>query len=986
MRPKRLEAITLATVLTAVALVGAVTSQTARSVGRSFPGFVIVEDGTPSVAMRSWLDIRFAAMERREVVEVVDQPPASIAEIYDYITSLPIGTPVRYTLRQPDGTTNDQTIDTQRFSTIDYAGAFGVHLVIGCALLLLGISALWRGQRGPVDLAVCSLGLTAGTYCLTGSEIPAASWIALLHVSAGILVPASILHLALLLPEKRLGKQPNLALATVYVPWVALVLVDRVYRWANSSPSPLEQQMGPIHGAALLILLVVSVHDLLSSTSPLVRRRASIAIFGSLAALLLPVLLSVGSISLETSFAQPGAGSVTVLIAPILLYAATRNDPFETDVALRRLATFTAVLSTALAVSAAAILVYRYAGPRSQALVPSPLVIASVTAVALGIFSLIRSRSHAILDRWFDSFEYDGEEALADLSDRLARAHGVASVIGEAEQLFADTFAPSAALVFLEQKGGRLWLQSSDAEKRTELHLPTNMRESLQQGDVLSRIESEALHHGTIPHVWRELGVDLLVPLRGSPLFGVLALGAKRSGNLYSAKDVRFLKAACNQFALGLTKALLFDQMEEDAGISAVLIRAQNEIAYSLNAPDILNRLCQITAAALEMECSHTLLWDTDQDAFVAVSSYGDTPEQAEELRIVRVPRDILGDLPERLESNDALLNRRDQARYHILADMFRYRQSSAIIMPLRREGELIGLHLAGCRNHSPALTPRHERIARGISHASSMALANACLMEELASASRVKSDFVASMSHELRTPLNHIIGYNDLMIDGAFGEISDEQIDTLQRVRRSSHNLLDLIEATLNLSRLDANKVAVDERDVTLRPLVEDLADRLNHSCKKPGVEVEWKIRPEVSTLRTDPVKLQMVLKNLVENGVKFTQRGRVVVEIRIRGDGVEFEVSDTGAGIPKDKRAAIFEPFRRVHDPTASPGVGLGLHIVRRLVDLMQGTITVESEVDLGSRFTVWLPFTPLPPEELARSSSQNRDPMIPLSPTVH
>jgi signal transduction histidine kinase len=103
------------------------------------------------------------------------------------------------------------------------------------------------------------------------------------------------------------------------------------------------------------------------------------------------------------------------------------------------------------------------------------------------------------------------------------------------------------------------------------------------------------------------------------------------------------------------------------------------------------------------------------------------------------------------------------------------------------------------------------------------------------------------------------------------------------------------------------------------------------------------------------------MVLKNLVENAVKFTAAGRVVTHIRQRGGGIEFEVSDTGAGIPKDQQTAIFEPFRRVHDPTATPGVGLGLHIVRRLVDLMKGTITVESEVDLGSCFRVWLPFDP-------------------------
>jgi len=166
----------------------------------------------------------------------------------------------------------------------------------------------------------------------------------------------------------------------------------------------------------------------------------------------------------------------------------------------------------------------------------------------------------------------------------------------------------------------------------------------------------------------------------------------------------------------------------------------------------------------------------------------------------------------------------------------------------------------------------------------------------------------------------------------------------------------------------------------------VSELADRLEHSCKKPGVEVEWKVHREVATLRTDPVKLQMILKNLVENAVKFTKRGRVVINVRVQGDGVEFAVSDSGAGIPKELQAAIFEPFRRVHDPNATPGVGLGLHIVRRLVDLMQGTISVASEVDLGSCFRVWLPFSPLSPGEKDGEGAQPRQPMISASPTVH
>ncbi len=986
MRTNRFRALALASALLTTALTGTLALHATRLVGGAFPGFVVVDPVDSSASAPSWLTVRAPGIAHRQVVGVVNLPFTSAAEIYEHVLAHPPEKAIRYRIRQPDGTTAEQTIRSRPFSEVDYAVLFGINLATGLTFLLVGIAALWRSPSAPTSLALYSLGLTAGAFSLTGYQVPVDLWIVRLHDLAGILVPASLLHLAVSLPSNRIIKRPTLAMTMVYAPWVLVALVDQLLLLGTPASSSLRDLTGLTHGIALAILLAVSTYDLCSSPSVIVRRRTAFTTIGVLAALGIPALIGSGRLPISLPFALDGLGSTVFLVPLVLGYAANVTEGFKIDNALRRIATFVAICATAVAGSAAANVAYQYAAPGDQALIPSPLVIASITAIALTLYSLTRSLFQSILNHWFDSSDYDRQEALTDLSDRLARAHGVASVIGEAEQLFAETFAPRATLMFLENKNGRMWRQSASLKERTELHLPNDMRERLERGEVLTRSGSPLDRGAALPDMWRELGIDLLVPLRGSPLFGVLALGPKRSGSIYTAKDVRFLKAACNQLALGMTKATLFDQMEEDAGISAVLIRAQNEIALSLNAPDILNRLCEITAAALEMECSHTLLWDPEQEAFVAVSSHGDTPEQAEELRIVRVPRHILGDLPNRLHSDDALLSPRDQARYHVLADMFRYRQSSVIIMPLRREGELIGLHLAGSRGDSPSLNSRHERIARGIGHASSMALANACLMEELASASRVKSDFVASMSHELRTPLNHIIGYNDLMIDGAFGDISEEQRDTLQRVRRSSHNLLDLIEATLNLSRLDANKIAVEEHDVTLQPLVADLADRLDHSCKKPGVEVEWKIRPGVSTLRTDPIKLQMVLKNLVENAVKFTEEGRVAIDIHLQGDGVEFEVSDTGAGIPKDKRAAIFEPFRRVHDPTAAPGVGLGLHIVRRLVDLMQGTITVESEVDLGSRFRIWLPFSPVLPDGMAHNPAQAREPAVPLSQTVH
>jgi len=991
---QRLRALAATTALLTACVLGAVVLSTTHIIGSVFPGFAIrVANPLPQV-LPSWLEIRASGIAHRQVLEVDGASFDSTRKIYDYVASSSAGTPIHYRFLRADGSFAEQDIPSRRVDGFDYTGLFGIYLVTAFAFLAVGIATLWRNPREPVSLALYSLGWTAGAFYLTDIPTGVPPVIGPLHDLVSILIPASILHLALVFPVNRLGRRPTLTLAAVYLAWVALAFAEHVVLPALAWPRVVSNFTGLIHAGAIALFLTMATYGSFASTRPNVRRRARIATLGSLFVLSLPALFRTAAPLLQLPAIVAASGTPTFLLPLFLAYASTEKDSFEFVLAPPRIAALLAFSMTVIAVSGLAILVPRSQLWQDYATLQAPLAVASLVATALILFGFLRAQFLRILDHRADPVEYDGEAALTEFSDRLARAHGVASVIGEGEILIGKIFTPLETMTFLDRNSGRLWLQFAGPGNRRELCLPKGMKERLETGEILTRYEWESRGDLPMPRVWRDLGVDVLLPLRAASVFGVLAVGRMHSGRRYGEKDLRFLKAACNQLTLGLTKATMFDQMEQDASISAALIRAQDDIATSLNSPDILNQLCQITAAALGLECSHTLLWDPEQYAFVAVSAYGDTREHAQELGLLHISKDMLDNLTERLKSEDAILCRGDQLRYHELAKMFSYRPSSVIIMPLRREGELIGLHLAGSRTACPALTPRHFRIARGIGHAASMALANACLMEELASASRIKSDFVASMSHELRTPLNHIIGYNDLLIDGAFGTISEEQTDTLQRVRRSSHNLLDLIEATLNLSRLDARKVGIDECDVDLPSLVADLADRLEHSCKKPEVAVEWKVRHHVTTLRTDPIKLQMVLKNLVENAVKFTERGRVVVDICRLDDGVQFEVSDTGAGIPKDLQTAIFEPFRRVHDPAAAPGAGLGLHIVRRLIDLLGGTITVASEVDLGSCFRVWLPFSAAPSGENPgnRSDSRrheggsNRALATPLSPTLH
>jgi signal transduction histidine kinase len=284
----------------------------------------------------------------------------------------------------------------------------------------------------------------------------------------------------------------------------------------------------------------------------------------------------------------------------------------------------------------------------------------------------------------------------------------------------------------------------------------------------------------------------------------------------------------------------------------------------------------------------------------------------------------------------------------------------TGLILRLRRGQELIGFQLCGYRERRE-FRPRDWRIAQGISQLASLALANARLLEELERANHIKEDFVGTMSHELRTPLHIILGYTQLLLEETFGPLSAKQTNILERVDKNARELLELITATLDLSRLQTQqRLPLAVQAVSVGQLWAELEGETRQLPRKPAVRLQWHLPPELPVLHTDPTKLKMVLKNLLSNALKFTEAGTVTMSAHRRDEGVEFWVKDTGIGIAPEQVAVIFEPFRQV-DSSATRrqgGVGLGLYIVRQLVEVLGGQITVESAEGRGSTFRVWVP----------------------------
>ena len=231
----------------------------------------------------------------------------------------------------------------------------------------------------------------------------------------------------------------------------------------------------------------------------------------------------------------------------------------------------------------------------------------------------------------------------------------------------------------------------------------------------------------------------------------------------------------------------------------------------------------------------------------------------------------------------------------------------------------------------------------------------------ELEKASRLKSEFLAAMSHELRTPLNVIIGYSSLMRERIYGDLTNAQDETLQKVYTTSQHLLALINDVLDLSKIEAGKMPLHIEEVQLRNLLNELSETIVPMVRKKHLQYDVEIDDAVPLIHTDRTKLKQILLNLLSNAIKFTSTGSVRVRSELApADRVRITVTDTGIGIKPEYLDVIFEDFRQLDQSHTREygGTGLGLSITKNLLALLGGTITVESKFGEGSRFTVELP----------------------------
>jgi signal transduction histidine kinase len=255
----------------------------------------------------------------------------------------------------------------------------------------------------------------------------------------------------------------------------------------------------------------------------------------------------------------------------------------------------------------------------------------------------------------------------------------------------------------------------------------------------------------------------------------------------------------------------------------------------------------------------------------------------------------------------------------------------------------------------------------RDLNSRAALAIENVRLLDEvqeksreLAEASQHKSQFLANMSHELRTPLNAILGYTELTIDGVYGTLPEKMRAILQRVESNGRHLLGLINAVLDLSKIEAGQLVLDVADYSLKDIVQTVHTAIEPLASEKNLALRTEVPADLPTGHGDERRLTQVLLNLVGNAIKFTDTGEVVVKATLNGGSFNVSVHDTGPGISAADQTKLFQEFQQADNSITrkNGGTGLGLAISKRIVEMHGGKIWVESQVGQGSTFAFSLP----------------------------
>jgi PAS domain S-box-containing protein len=508
-------------------------------------------------------------------------------------------------------------------------------------------------------------------------------------------------------------------------------------------------------------------------------------------------------------------------------------------------------------------------------------------------------------------------------------------------------------------------------------------RAPVQVADILDERELVAPQ---TRHILARLGFRSLLALplvREHRLLGGLVVWREERGH-FSSEIVNLLKTFAAESVLAIQNARLFREIEEKSreleNLSRnmeQLYRLSTALQEPLSLTEQLTRVLDAARHVVRLDRLYIWTLTPEADGLAIIAQAGFAERDWQELAHVTIPLREAGAVAAACREGTPLLftgetplppEYRLRPPYSALAGL---RVKSFLVVPMSARGRPVGVLAADNRVSRAPIPPNTGGLLQTFAAQAAVAVENARLFQEIQQksrelevASRHKSEFLANMSHELRTPLNAIIGYSEMLQEEAEELGADSIVPDLKKIHAAGRHLLELINAVLDLSKIEGGKMELYLEMFSVPTLIHDIAALIGPLAQKNANRLEFRCEEGAGTMRADLTKVRQALFNLLSNACKFTHHGLVsFAAARETTDGTDwitFRVSDTGIGMTPEQLGRLFQEFSQADTATTRHygGTGLGLALSRRLARMMGGDITVTSVPGRGSIFTMRLP----------------------------
>lgn len=428
----------------------------------------------------------------------------------------------------------------------------------------------------------------------------------------------------------------------------------------------------------------------------------------------------------------------------------------------------------------------------------------------------------------------------------------------------------------------------------------------------------------------------------------------------FKPNQQQLLETIAGQIARTIENARLFSATERNAINLGKLYRIGKNISSTLDLDIILQLIVDEAKKLIDANKSLILLVNDETEKIQAVGQ-GYSESQLLAITFQEIQDGISGwVLKEKKPTLISDIKTDERNRGQALEKALESDDRSGAIAPLIIDNQAIGTLTVINSNQARHFNKNDLDLVIMLAGQAAIAIQNAQLYKKAQEADQVKSAFLASMSHELRTPLNSIIGFTGIILQGLAGPLNDEQKKQMRMVQDSARHLLSLINDVLDISKIEAGQLKIAADSFEMPQAIDNVVKSVMPLAEKKGLSLVTRVDPEVGSIVSDQRRVEQILINLINNAIKFTEKGFIQVSSHFKDGWIITSVEDTGIGIKPENRDKLFQVFQQIDTGIARKheGTGLGLSICKRLVEKLGGEIWVESEWETGSTFTFTLP----------------------------